>query len=54
MNIVKQDDTKFINDYEVLKDLGKGSYGKVTSAAIHTRRSCTVGSQHFHRKGPEK
>ena len=29
VTIVKQDDTKFINDFEVLKDLGKGSYGKV-------------------------
>jgi hypothetical protein len=29
VNVVKKDGKKFINQYEIVKDLGKGSFGKV-------------------------
>lgn len=33
VEVIKQDDVKFINGYEILKELGKGSYGKVMLVA---------------------
>ena len=38
VNVVKKDGSKFINQYEVVKDLGKGSFGKVRALHFTLRK----------------